>query len=139
MHKFNARVLCSIRRALFFSLITAPALSLFFIFLIFSFNNSLAGTFVKEARELVSDVPADKVRICIHPKQSEYAAPVKPSYVSPCKPVLTDRNAWQENLDRLIRNLYLAAAFLGFSVWFLVNVFPHLSFKSMTGRTKSDR
>ncbi|KFW98791.1 hypothetical protein VSX61_20915 [Brenneria populi subsp. brevivirga] len=140
MHKFShAQALHSVRSALFFSLITGPALSLFFVFLLLSFNNSLAGTFVKEARELVANVPVDKVRMCIHPKQSEPVAPVKPLYVSPCEPVFIDTNVWQENWDRLIRNLYLTIFLLSFSIWLLVNGLLHISVKTIIRRIKSDR
>ncbi|ECO4285460.1 hypothetical protein CG541_004321 [Salmonella enterica] len=140
MHKLShAKAFRSFQSALFFSLITGPALILFAAFLLLSFNNSLAGTFVKEARELVADVPVDKVRLCIHPKQSEPTPPMKPLYTSTCEPVFIDTNIWQENWDRQIRNLYLTAVLLSFSVWFMVSGLPHISVKSIIRRIKSGR
>ncbi|UXY13562.1 hypothetical protein N7922_24740 (plasmid) [Kosakonia sp. ML.JS2a] len=47
------RALRSLRRAAWFSLVTAPAIALFTTFVLFSFNHSLAGTFLDEARNLV--------------------------------------------------------------------------------------
>jgi hypothetical protein len=61
------RVVCTVRRALWFSFVTAPALSFFVGFVFLSFNNSLAGEFMEEARSLVADAPPGKVWDCIPP------------------------------------------------------------------------
>ena len=60
------RVVCTFRRALWFSFVTAPALFFFVGFVFLSFNNSLAGEFMEEARSLVADAPPGKVWIVFH-------------------------------------------------------------------------
>lgn len=54
----TGRTLRSLRRAVWFSFVTAPALALFFMFIFLTFNNSLAGTFLAEARGLAAGTPA---------------------------------------------------------------------------------
>jgi hypothetical protein len=64
------RVVCTFRRALWFSFVTAPALFFFVGFVFLSFNNSLAGEFMEEARSLVADAPPGKVWDCVPPRNT---------------------------------------------------------------------
>jgi hypothetical protein len=58
-------------RAAFFSLVTAPATTLFIGFILLSLNNSLADTFLTEARGLIGNTPVDKVQVCIPKNMKE--------------------------------------------------------------------
>ena len=122
-----ARSLRACWRAAWFSLVTAPSLVLFFLFMLLTFNNSLAGTFLDAARDLVVDAPPGKIWGCAPPlstpvekvmPQGNGIAAAPPDVR--CERAAVDAIAWQKNVDRLIRNLYVTVAFAGaFFWWFL--------------------
>ncbi len=58
MNKFSY-VNRMLRQVFVFSFITAPSIALFVVFMFFSFNNSIAGSFLKEARGLITDTPSE--------------------------------------------------------------------------------
>lgn len=115
------RVVCTVRRALWFSFVTAPALSFFVGFVFLSFNNSLAGEFMEEARSLVADAPPGKVWDCIPPHNAptDDGFPSVPVVKPACERVLVDADTWQRSTDSLIRQVYLVLVILGmFILWF---------------------
>ncbi len=108
----------SIYRAVLFSFITAPAITMFMCFLFLSFNNSIANSFLSSARELTGNVPADKVQICnIESNEQEQSS----VYVrkEPCEKKLVDASEWTKSVDSTIRNTYLSLVLLGFVTWFV--------------------
>jgi len=118
----TGRALRSLRRAVFFSFVTAPALALFFMFIYLTFNNSLAGTFLDEARSMVAGTPADKVRVCAPPLNTAGEGRVTPPVLKPsCEPVLTDAADWQRSADSSIRDAYKTLVILGAFIWWLCN------------------
>lgn len=119
----------SVYRAALFSLVTAPAIGLFVGFLYLSFNNSIAGTFLSEARSYVADTSADKVRVCLFKKQVQQVQVMEspelphPSvYKEKCMTTLIDASDWQQSADSTIRQLYWNIVFLGFLIWCILNV-----------------
>lgn len=119
----------SVYRAVFFSLVTAPATALFVGFVFLSFNNSIAGTFLSEARSYVADTPVDKVQVCLIKKKTEQVQemeatePPPPSaYKEKCMTTLIDSGDWQQAADSTIRKLYWNIVFLGFLIWCILNV-----------------
>lgn len=119
----TGRILRSLRRAVWFSFVTAPALALFCVFIFLTFNNSLAGTFLNEARGLVAGTPADKVRVCAPPLNTTGDGHVQPPPVltSPCEPALTDALDWQRSADSSIRDAYKILVILGAFTWLFCN------------------
>lgn len=122
-------VIYSVYRATFFSLVTAPAMGLFIGFMFLSFNNSIAGTFLSEARRYVADTPSDKVRICLFKRQVQQAQMMEspelphPSvYKENCMTTLIDAGDWQQSADSSIRQFYWKMVFLGFFIWCILNV-----------------
>lgn len=117
-----ARALRAVRRAVFFSFITAPSLTLFVAFGFLSFNNSLAGAFLDEARSLVADAPPGKVWDCApQGTPTEINLPPVPAVKPVCEPVLVDASAWQQSTDFLIRHVYLWVVMMGALMWWLFN------------------
>lgn len=115
------RVVCTFRRALWFSFVTAPALFFFVGFVFLSFNNSLAGEFMEEARSLVVDAPPGKVWDCIAPHNAptDVGFPSVPVVKPGCERVLVDADTWQRSTDSLIRQVYLVLVILGMAIlWF---------------------
>lgn len=115
--------------AAFFSLVKAPAIALFVGFIFLSFNNSIAGTFLSEARSYVADAPANTVRVCLFRKQVEQVQvlestkPSPPSvYKEKCMTTLIDASDWQQSMDSTIRGLYWNVVFLGFLTWLTINI-----------------
>lgn len=109
----------------FFSLVTAPALALFVVFIGLSFNASLSGYFLQAARELVDGAPAGMVNgtVC-EPATALYGGEVKslPEAVPPlCQNAVTDERSWQHDVDREVRRLYLLVSFIGLGVWLALN------------------
>lgn len=51
-----------------FLVLSQPHQYLYLLFYVFSFNNSTAGSFLKEARGLITDTPSDKVNVCLFEK-----------------------------------------------------------------------
>lgn len=119
----TGRTLRSLRRAVWFSFVTAPALALFCVFIFLTFNNSLAGTFLNEARGLVAGTPADKVRVCAPPLNTTGGGHVQPPPVltSPYEPALTDALDWQRSADSSIRDAYKILVIMGAFTWLLCN------------------
>ena len=117
------RVVCTFRRALWFSFVTAPALFFFVGFVFLSFNNSLAGEFMEEARSLVADAPPGKVWDCVPPRNTstEDSLPPVPSVKPVCERVLVDADTWQRSTDTFIRHVYLWLAILGAGIWWSWN------------------
>lgn len=119
----------SVYRAVFFCLITAPAIALLVGFFFLSFNNSIAGTFLNEARSYVADTPVDKVRVCLFKKKVEQIQMMESSELPPplvykekCMTTLIDASDWQKSVDSTIRQLYWQVVFLGFLLWSFQNV-----------------
>lgn len=115
------RVMCTFRRAIWFCFVTAPALSLFIVFVFLSFNNSLAGEFMEEARSLVADAPPGKVWSCVPPDNTptDDSFPSVPVVKPTCERVLVDAYIWQRSTDSLIRQVYLVLVILGMAIlWF---------------------
>lgn len=119
----------SIYRAVFFCLVTAPAIALLVGFFFLSFNNSIAGTFLNEARSYVSDTPVDKVRVCLFKKKVEQIKVMESSELPPplvskekCMTTLIDASDWKESVDSSIRQLYWQVVFLGLLLWCIQNV-----------------
>ncbi|EDT7384231.1 hypothetical protein AL854_004288 [Salmonella enterica subsp. enterica] len=122
-------VTCSVYRAAFFSLVTAPAIGLFVGFMFLSFNNSIAGTFLSEARSYVADTPADKVRVCLFKKKVQQVQvmespelPPPSVYKEKCMTTLIDASGWQQSVDSTIRQFYWSIVFLGFLIWCILNM-----------------
>lgn len=119
----------SVGRAALFSLVIAPAIVLFVGFIFLSFNNSIAGTFLSEARSYVADTPADKVRVCLFKKQVQQVQVMESAELPPpsvykekCMTTLIDAGDWQQSADSTIRHLYWNVVFIGFLIWFILNV-----------------
>lgn len=113
-------------RALFFSLVTGPSLALFIAFLLLTFNNSLAGTFLINARQLVGEAPAGKVwtENCIYPPAStnkEIGIPVQEFEPLSCQHEQVNAADWQQNMDSIIRQMYLYIVAISLVCWL---VFP---------------
>lgn len=115
--------------AAFFSLVKAPAIALFVGFIFLSFNNSLSGMFLSQARELTGNTPANKVQVCILKSPKEKTTdttgiPTPPVYVKPepCVTALIDASDWQQSMDSTIRWLYWNVVFLGFVTWLTINI-----------------
>jgi hypothetical protein len=86
---------------------------LFVGFVFLSFNNSLAGEFMEEARSLVADAPPGKVWDCIPPHNAptDDGFPPVPVVKPGCERVLVDADTWQRSTDSLIRQVYLCWLF----------------------------
>ncbi|WP_241389452.1 hypothetical protein [Serratia entomophila] len=116
-------------RAAFFSFITAPAIVLFVGFMFLSFNNSLAGTFLSEARGLVGGADMDKVQVCTfnkpNPNFSDIKNPPSPVYEKPCVTTQVDAVYWQRSVDSTIRQFYWVVVFFGFVSWCFGNGILH--------------
>lgn len=138
MNKFAfARASRALRRAVYFSLVTAPSLMLFVLFIMLSFNESIAGRFLSEARTLVADAPEGKVnlpacQVVPLPPGENGAETVR--QINPPPPVIctratvhVDAVGWQKETDHAIRSLYLTYALLGLVIWLLFNGFPGVS------------
>lgn len=119
----TGRALRSLRRAAWFSLVTAPAIALFTTFVLFSFNNSLAGTFLDEARSLVAGTPPGKVWACAPSLNTaeEGPVPVPPVAKPLCEPVMTDADIWQQSTDRSLRDAYKFLVIMGAFIWWFFN------------------
>ena len=117
------RVVCTFRRALWFSFVTAPALFFFVGFVFLSFNNSLAGEFMEEARSLVADAPPGKVWGCVPPHNTptDDSFPPVPTVKPVCERVLVDADTWRRSTDSFIRQAYLLLVILGAFVWWFCN------------------
>ena len=116
------RALRLIRSAAFSCLITAPATGFFILFMCLALNNSLADSFIKQARALVNDVPPGMVRECIQPRSSVPVSPVlKPSALNTCKEVLTDEDDWKASVDNRIQQFYLIFVAMGLLCWLFTN------------------
>lgn len=117
------RALRSLRRAAWFSLVTAPAIGLFTTFVLFSFNNSLAGTFLDEARSLVAGTPPGKVWTCAPSLNTadEGRVPVPPVAKPLCDPVMMDADIWKQSTDRSIRDAYKFLVIMGAFMWWFFN------------------
>lgn len=127
----TVRMYCySLRSALFFSLVQAPSLCLFVLFLILSFNNSIAGRFLDVARTLVDGAPEGKINVSVcRPSLPVFLEPQSPDLVvsqsEPAyQPVMCEKQIisvederWQKETDSLIRSGYYSAALIGFIVW----------------------
>lgn len=126
-----ARSLHACWRAAWFSLVTAPSLVLFFLFMLLTFNNSLAGTFLDAARDLVVDAPPGKIWGCAPPLSTPVEKVMPPENGNPggppalrCERTTADAIAWQKSVDRLIRSLYVTVAFAGAFFWWLFGSKP---------------
>lgn len=100
-----------LRQIIVFSFVTAPSVALFIVFMFFSFNNSIAGSFLKEARSLVDNTPSDKVNVCLFEKGAPQdveltKSPPEPVLKNKCITTLVDAADWQESVDGSIRYFY---------------------------------
>lgn len=120
-----ARSLRACWRAAWFSLVTAPSLVLFLLFMLLTFNNSVTGTFLDAARDLVVDAPPGKIWDCATPLGAppENGNPAVPPAFR-CERAAVDAIDWQKNVDRLIRNLYVTVAVAGAFFWWLFGSKP---------------
>ena len=126
-----ARSLRACWRAAWFSLVTAPALVLFGLFMLLTFNNSVTGTFLDAARDMVVDAPPGKIWDCAPPLSTPVEKVMPPENSNPavppalrCERAAVDAIAWQKNVDRLIRNLYVTVAVAGAFFWWLFGSKP---------------
>lgn len=139
MNKFAyIRTACTLLRVAFFSLVTAPSLVLFFLFIMLSFNNSIAGSFLSTARALIAGAPDGMVNIsvCDKPKISlddlpdERAIPSlsaednalqqsSPVYLATCLTGRKPASEWQNETNSTIRHLYLLSVVMGLLVSWL--------------------
>lgn len=119
----TGRALRSLRRAAWFSLVTAPAIGLFTTFVLFSFSNSLAGTFLDEARSLVAGTPPGKVWACAPSLNTaeEGRVPAPPVANPRCEPVMMDAAIWQQSTDRSLRDAYKFLVIMGAFMWWFFN------------------
>lgn len=133
MLKFHSAFFNYFSQAIFFSMVKAPAMVLFIGFVFMTFNNSIADSFLTEARELVINTPEDKVEVCIPDYLSERNVNKelnvnfknKPSpyrYELSCEKMLIDASDWRKYLDSSIRAAYWNVVFLGFLIWCILNV-----------------
>lgn len=122
MNSFTrARQFRVLTRGIYFCMVTAPALLLFVMFICMSFNNSISGTFLEEARHAVENTPPGKVRTCAPPAEQVKTTPPRlESYV--CNSTLVDESIWQKENDRIIRGWYLMAVFISLGVWAFFNI-----------------
>lgn len=125
MNKFSYvnRIL---RRVFVFSFITVPSIALFVVFMYFSFNNSIAGSFLKEARNLIDNTPSDKVNVCLFEKGAPQdvdltKSPPEPVLKNKCITTLVDAADWQESVDGSIRYFYWSSVIVGFVAWLTFN------------------
>lgn len=72
-------------RALFFSVITVPAVMLFVIIILISLRGSLTGWYINDARSLVGNAPAGMVMRCLdsEPSPTLSGDVPPPQYVKP--------------------------------------------------------
>lgn len=126
-----ARSLRACWRAAWFSLVTAPSLVLFFLFMLLTFNNSVTGTFLDAARDMVVDAPPGKIWDCAPPLSAPVEKVMPPENSNPavppafrCERAAVDAIAWQKNVDHLIRNLYVTVAVAGAFFWWLFGSKP---------------
>jgi hypothetical protein len=121
MNSFTrARQFRVLMRGIYFCMVTAPALLLFGMFICMSFNNSISGTFLEEARHTVENTPPGKVRACATPTEQDKSSPPRlERYV--CNNTLVDESIWQKENDRIIRGWYLIAVFISLGIWTFFN------------------
>ncbi|MDO2035662.1 hypothetical protein Q2411_08670 [Escherichia coli] len=125
MNKFSY-VNRMLRQVFVFSFITTPSIALFVVFMFFSFNNSIAGSFLKEVRGLITDTPSDKVNVCLFekgvPQDMELTNSTTEHVLkNKCITTLVDAADWQESVDGSIRYFYWSSVVVGFVVWFTFN------------------
>lgn len=142
------RAVRTLSRVAFFSLVTAPSLMMFVLFITLTFNNSIAGSFLSTARSLIDGAPDGMVinSVCDIPKMSpddlsdEKSIPSlsaensvshqgSPMYLATCHPGLKKASEWQKETDSTIRQfillLYLLSVFMGLIVsWLFSGALP---------------
>lgn len=99
--------------------------------MLLTFNNSVTGTFLDAARALVVDTPPGKIWDCAPPLSAPVEKVMPPGNGNPavppafrCERAAVDAIAWQKNVDRLIRNLYVTVAVAGAFFWWLFGSKP---------------
>ncbi|EPC4373738.1 hypothetical protein ACRZTW_004708 [Escherichia coli] len=125
MNKFSY-VNRMLRQVFVFSFIKAPSIALFVVFIFFSFNNSIAGSFLREARGLITDTPSDKVNVCLFekgvPQDMELTnSTTEHALKNKCITTLVDAADWQESVDGSIRYFYWSSVIVGFVAWLTFN------------------
>lgn len=141
MNKFEyARAVRTLSRVAFFSLVTAPSLMMFVLFITLTFNNSIAGSFLSTARSLIDGAPDGMVisSVCDIPKMSpddlsdeksipslsaedSFSHPCSPVYLAKCITGMKVASEWQRETDSTIRHLYLLSVVMGLIVSWLFN------------------
>ncbi|EDS3139218.1 hypothetical protein GPD31_004274 [Salmonella enterica] len=129
------RAVRTLSRVAFFSLVTAPSLMMFVLFITLTFNNSIAGSFLSTARSLIDGAPDGMVinSVCDIPKMSpddlsdeksipslsdeksipslsaenSVSHPGSPMYLATCHPGLKKASEWQKETDSTIRQFIL--------------------------------
>lgn len=97
-------------RALFFSVVTAPAVALFVIVIMTSRHGSLTGWYIDNARSLVGNAPAGMVMECTG--SAEPSAPwtgdnPPPLYVKPpCTETPVDAASYAATQDSIMLNIW---------------------------------
>lgn len=139
MNKFAyIRAARTLRRVAFFSLVTAPSLVLFLLFITLSFNNSISGSFLSTARTLIAGAPDGMVNISVCDKPTispddlpdERAIPSlsaednvlqqsSPMFLATCLTGRKPASEWQKETDSAIRQLYLLSVVMGLLVSWL--------------------
>ncbi|HAV8936380.1 TPA: hypothetical protein NNA44_004398 [Escherichia coli] len=126
--------------AAFFSLVTAPALALFVVFIGLSFNASLSGYFLQAAHELVDGAPPGTVyvQVCEPPTALDggEVQALAEAYRPRCHDIPQDERAWQRDTDHSLRTLYLLTSLLGLGVWLALNPVSCI-WRSLFRRTSS--
>lgn len=111
--------------AAFFSLVTAPALALFVVFVGLSFNASISGYFLQASHALVDGAPPGTVNalVCEPPAAlpGDEVKALAEANLSRCHDVPKDERIWQHDTDRRIRWLYTLSSLIGLGVWLALN------------------
>lgn len=115
----------SLRRAAFFSLVTAPALALFafVVMLMLMLAGSPTGQFIEVARSLVGNAAPGEIMACEPVPQKAEWPPSPPERTDVlCKQQPVDARQWIQQTDRSLMDLYLTVSFMGLLVWLYCNV-----------------
>lgn len=113
----------TLRRAAFFSLVTAPAQALFAFAVILMLAGSPTGQFIEVARSMVGNAAPGEIMACEPvPQKAEWppSAPERTGVL--CKQQPVDASQWIQQTDRALLDLYLTVSLLGFLVWICSNL-----------------
>jgi hypothetical protein len=112
-----------LRRAAFFSLVTAPALSLFTVVIMLMLAGSPTRQFIDVARSLVGNTAPDEIMACEPVAlKAEWPPSTQQRTNVLCKKQPVDASQWIQQTDQALMNLYLTVVLLGFLVWLSCNI-----------------